>query len=274
MQKEHDTQSGPGAALREKERALPGRAHSRQKLPDRANVSRQGIYAATPWIALAGGIALAFCQWLIFVYAPIESVMRLPQKIFYLHLPLAWWGLISFFVVFLASIAYLRTRSHRWDALAGSSAEVGLVLAVLALVTGSLWGKPAWGVWWTWDARLTTTLVMCFIYAGYLILRGLDMQPDRRAQLAAVVGIVAFLDVPLVFFSARLWSYIHPPSITLEPEMKTTVIACVLAFGLLWAGLLSLRWKLAHDERTLDMLATERLLREEHAGSARRADAP
>ena len=220
-------------------------------------------YAAAPWLALAGGLALAFCQWLIFVYAPVESTMRLPQKIFYLHLPLAWWGLFSFFVTFVASIAYLRTRKFHWDALAGAAAEVGVVLAALALVTGSIWARSAWGVWWTWDARLTTTLVMCFVYAGYLIIRTMDIQPARRSQIAAVVGIVAFLDVPLVFFSARLWSYIHPPSISLEPEMKLTVIACVASFALLWAGLTAFRWKLACDGRRLDMLAEERLLRQD-----------
>ena len=225
---------------------------------------REGTaYAAAPWLALAGGLTLAFCQWLIFVYAPIESAMRLPQKIFYLHLPLAWWGLFSFFVVFAASIAYLRTRNFHWDALAGAAAEVGVVLAVLALVTGSIWAKQSWGLWWTWDARLTTTLVMCFVYAGYLIIRTMDIQPARRSQIAAVVGIVAFLDVPLVFFSARLWSYIHPPSISLEPEMKLTVIACVLAFALIWAGLMAFRWKLACDERRLDTLAAARLLRQD-----------
>jgi heme exporter protein C len=219
--------------------------------------------AAASWLALARGSALAFCQWLIFAYAPVESTMRLPQKIFYLHLPLAWWGLISFFVVFVAGIAYLRTRKFFWDALAGAAAEVGVVLAALALITGVIWGKPAWGVWWTWDARLSTTLVMCFVYAGYLILRSLDIQAERRSQIAAVVGIAAFLDVPLVFFSARLWSYIHPPSISLEPEMHYTVIACILAFALLWAGLMTFRWKLACDERQLEILAAERLLRQE-----------
>lgn len=223
----------------------------------------RGPYALIPWLALAGGLALAACQWLIFVYAPIESTMRLPQKIFYLHLPLAWWGLLSFFIVFAASIAYLRTRNFLWDALAGAAAEVGVVLAALALITGSIWGKPAWGVWWTWDARLTTTLVMCFVYAGYLIIRTMDIQPGRRSQIAAVVGIAAFLDVPLVFFSARLWSYIHPPSISLEPEMKVTVIACILAFALVWIGLLAFRWKLACDEQRLAMLAEDRLLRRE-----------
>ncbi len=216
---------------------------------------------AAPWLALAGGLALAACQWLIFVYAPVESTMGPPQKIFYLHLPLAWWGLISFFVVFLSGIAYIYSRKPVWDALSGAAAEVGLVLAVLAVLTGSIWARHSWGLWWTWDARLTTALVMCFVYAGYLIVRGLDMQPGRKALVCAVVGIVAFLDVPLVFLSARLWSYIHPPSISLEPEMKLTVAACTGAFALLWAGLTLFRFKLALDAQRLDQSAMERLMR-------------
>jgi heme exporter protein C len=226
---------------------------------------KTGLFALAPLAAIVGGLCLSLCMWLILVYAPIESTMRLPQKIFYLHVPIAWWGLFSFFLVFVASSAYLATRKPAWDTLAGAAAEVGLVLGVLVLATGCLWGKPSWGVWWTWDARLTTSLVMCFVYAGYLILRGLDMQPEKKARMAAVVGIVAFLDVPLVFFSARLWSYIHPPSISLEPEMKLTVIACVAAFGLFWLGLLAFRYRLAQDEKTLEALAAERLLRQEFA---------
>ena len=222
-------------------------------------------YRAVPLLALLGGAALGFCQWMIFVYAPTESTMGPTQKIFYLHLPLAWWGLISFFVVFCASIAFLKSRNPRWDALAEAAAEVGLVLAVLAVVSGSIWARHSWGLWWTWDARLTTALVMCFIYAGYLIIRQMDMPPERRSRIAAVLGIIAFLDVPLVFFSARLWSYIHPPSISLEPEMKYTVAACVAAFALFWAALCGFRWKLALDRRRLDLLAMERLMRTERA---------
>lgn len=215
-----------------------------------------------PWLALSGGLALAACQWLIFVYAPVESTMGLPQKIFYLHLPLAWWGLFSFVIVFLSGIAYIYSRKPYWDALAGSCAEIGLVLAVLSVVSGSIWARHSWGLWWTWDARLTTALVMCFIYAGYLIIRGLDMQPGRKALICAVIGIVAFLDVPLVFMSARLWSYIHPPSISLEPEMKQTLTACLVSFGLLWAGLTLFRYKLAMDEEHLDRIMIDRLMQQ------------
>lgn len=218
--------------------------------------------AAAPWLALLGGLALGLCQWLIFVYAPVEATLGPTQKIFYLHLPLAWWGLISFFVVFVASIAYLRSRQPYWDALAGSAAEVGLVLAVLSLVSGSIWARHSWGVWWTWDARLTTTLIMCFIYAGYLLIRGMDIQQSRKATIAAVVGIIAFVDVPLVFLSARLWSYIHPSSVSLDPAMRFTLMACVGSFALLWAGLLLCRFRLALDEQRFGRITAERLMRQ------------
>ena len=215
-----------------------------------------------PILGIAGGLALAASQWLVFVYAPIESTMGITQKIFYLHLPMAWWGLFSFFVVFIASIAFLFTKKSQWDALAEATGSVGLVLSVLALVTGMFWARRAWGVWWTWDARLTTTLVMCFVYAGYLLLRRLEMAPAKRSTIASVVGIIAFLDVPLVYFSARQWSYIHPPSIALEPEMKLTLMACIAAFGLLWLPLVALRCRSTLLQHKLDRLTTARMLSE------------
>ena len=133
-------------------------------------------------------------------------------------------------------------------------------LSGLALVTGMLWARKSWGVWWTWDPRLTTTLIMWFVYAGYLVLRGLDLPPQRKSLVCAVVGVVAFLDVPLVFISARIWRSIHPAVFAakgggLEPEMKMTVIACVLSFGLLWAGLVWLRKRQLDLRARLDALA-------------------
>ena len=165
-------------------------------------------------LVLLGGAALAVCQWLIFFYAPVEAQLGLMQKVFYTHLPLAWWALISFLVVFVASI---------------------------------VWARRSWGVWWTWDPRLTTTLVMWFIYAGYLVLRGLDLPPQRKRMICAVVGVVAFLDVPLVFLSARLWRSIHPAVFAskgggLEPEMKLTAMACS---GRAWCGCVPASWACA-----------------------------
>ena len=197
-------------------------------------------------LPLLGGAALAGCQWLIYVYAPTEASMGLIQKIFYLHLPLAWWALASFFLVFLGSVVYLFKRSPGADRLCAAAAETGVLLSGFALVTGMLWARKSWGVWWTWDPRLTTTLVMWFIYVGYLILRGLNMPPQRKSLVCAVLGVVAFLDVPLVFVSARIWRSIHPAVFGaqgggLEPEMRFAAMACVIAFGFFWAALIGLR---------------------------------
>ena len=217
------------------------------------------LLGAALLLVLLGGAALAVCQWLIFFYAPVEAQLGLMQKVFYTHLPLAWWALISFLVVFVASIVYLIRRSPAADRVCAAAAEVGVLLAGLALVTGMIWARRSWGVWWTWDPRLTTTLVMWFIYAGYLVLRGLDLPPQRKRMICAVVGVVAFLDVPLVFLSARLWRSIHPAVFAskgggLEPEMKLTAIACVAAMGLFWAGLVWLRTRQLGLRDRLDSL--------------------
>ena len=199
-------------------------------------------------LALAGGLSLALAQYFIWIYAPVEATMGLVQKIFYLHLPIAWWGLICFFIVFLASIGFLLRRSPSMDQLAVSAAEIGLLYSTLALATGSLWARVSWNVWWTWDPRLSTTLIMWFIYAGYLVLRQSIENRRKMRMVAAVLGVVAFLNVPLVFLSARMWRSIHPAVFAaegggLEPEMLITVIVCVVALGLLTAGLLLFRFR-------------------------------
>ncbi len=218
---------------------------------------RNRTTSALPMVlSLAGGLGMAAAQWLVYRYAPVEASMGLTQKIFYFHLPLAWWGLFSFFVVFVSSIAYLRTRNPRWEATADAAAEVGVVLAALVLATGSIWAKAAWWRWWIWDHRLTTTLILWFIYAAYLVLRDLDLPRERRAALKAALGIIAFLDVPLVFFATRLWESHHPVGIVssgdgLEPEMRLALFACLAAFGLFWAALFLLRRKIFLLEASL-----------------------
>lgn len=206
-------------------------------------------------VAIAAGLALAVAQWFIFSYAPVEATMGVVQKIFYPHLGLAWGGMFSFFTVFVAGALYLWKRDPRWDRLGGAAAEVGVLFASLALVCGSLWARPIWNVWWTWDPRLTTTLIMCFIYAAYLVLRASGLGRERRALVCAVVGVAAFLDVPLVFISARMWRSIHPAVFKregggLEPEMLTALFVTLAAFGLLWLCLVALRARqLAAEER-------------------------
>ncbi len=210
-------------------------------------------------LALAAGLALAASQYMVWFYAPLEETMGLVQKIFYIHLPMAWWSFVSFAVVFGASVGFLLKRSPGLDILAGAAAELGVVMSGLALITGSLWGRAAWNVWWTWDPRLTTTLIMWFVYAGYLMLRASPMGGERRGLVCAVLGVVAFLDVPLVFYSARLWRSVHPAVFGqkgggLEPEMWHTVLAGLAAVGLLWAGMLWARVAQARAVARLDAL--------------------
>ncbi len=199
-------------------------------------------------LALIGLAAVFLCisQYLVWFYAPIEMTMGIVQKIFYAHMPMALWSMVSFFVVFLASVLFLAKRDLKWDRLAGAAAEIGVLLSALALITGSLWARPMWNVWWTWDPRLTTTLIMWFVYMAYLLLRASDLGAERKPLVCAALGVVAFLDVPLVFLSARYWRSIHPSVFAsqgggLEPEMWTTVLFCLAAWGFLWAALLRIR---------------------------------
>ncbi len=215
--------------------------------------------------ALIFGISFALCQYLIYVYAPLEQTMGLAQKIFYYHLSVAWWCFVAFFVNFVCSILYLKTKNTKYDHIAVSSAEIGLLFATLALITGSIWGKNSWNVWWTWDPRLTTTLILWFIYAAYLTIR--TMPTPKAAKLAAVVGIVGFADVPLVFYSARLWRSIHPNVFAsrsggLEPEMLHTVLACVFVFFFLFFALLTVRTVQKMQAEKLESITINRLYNE------------
>lgn len=185
-------------------------------------------------------------QWLIYYYAPVEAAMGIAQKIFYLHLPLSWWALFSFFLVFVYSISYLVKKSPLADIWASVFAELGTLFASLALLTGMIWARTSWGVWWTWDPRLATTLIMWFIYCGYLALGQIDGPARRKANLRAALGIVAFLDVPLVFISARLFRSIHPAVFAsraggLETEMLVAALGTLAAMGFVWITLARIR---------------------------------
>lgn len=193
--------------------------------------------------------AMVAALYAAFVFAPREATMGDVQRIFYFHVPSAWVAFLSFGVVFVASIQWLRTKAYRWDALAVSAAEVGVTFTTVALMTGSIWAKPTWGSWWDWDPRLTTTLILWLIYVSYMMLRSVVENPAKRASLAAVVGIVGFIDVPVVFMSIRWWRTIHPvvitgASIALDPSMVATLLVCLMAFTLFFVQLLRLRVKL------------------------------
>jgi len=179
---------------------------------------------------------------LIFIYVPTEKTMGVVQRIFYFHVPVAWVSFLAFFIVFVGSILYLWKRNEKWDVLARSSAEVGIVFTTLVLVTGSIWAKPMWGAWWTWDARLTTALILWLIYVAYLMVRSFAFEESRGARFAAVVGIVGFLDVPVAALAIRLWRTQHPSPVIfeggLEGSMLLTLLVCIAAFTALYIYLL------------------------------------
>ena len=189
--------------------------------------------------------------YMVFVYAPDERVMGPVQRIFYFHVPAAIVTFSSVMVLLAASVAYLSTRRAFWDNLSRSATEIGLLFCTVVLITGPIWAKPAWGVWWTWEARLTTTLVLWLILAACLMVRGYAENRDQGARLAAVLGIVAALDVPIIYKAVDWWRGQHPivfgpgKKDPLAPEMLQTFLFCLLVFFLLYALLLTLRTRVA-----------------------------
>lgn len=196
---------------------------------------------------------------MVFFYAPLEKTMGSVQKIFYFHLPLALTAFLSFFVACVSGIMYLRKRQRVWDARLAASVEIGVVLTTLVLVTGSLWGKPIWNTWWTWDPRLTTSLILWFIFASCLILRSAIDEEGKRATFSAVMAIVGFVDVPIVFLSARLFRSIHPTvirsdSVGLESSMLVTLLVSMAAMLIFWVGLYKFRVALHLQEAEVNDL--------------------
>ncbi len=193
--------------------------------------------------------------------APDEKTMHEIQRIFYFHVPSAWTAFVAFFIAFIAQIAYLAKRDMKWDWLAVSACEVGLAFCSVVLVTGPIWAKPVWGIWWTWDARLTSTFVLWLLYVSYLVLRTLVSDPNRRATLSAVFGIFAYLDVPLVYFSIRLWRTQHPQPVILggagsglNPTMTHVLLFCWLALLTLMVILLRQRYRLEEARHEVEAL--------------------
>lgn len=167
-----------------------------------------------------------------FGYAPREVAQGNVQRIMYLHVPSILTAYLAFAVVFIGSLAYLSGRRRGWDRLAWASAELGVLFTGLALISGAIWGKPTWGTWWTWDARLTSTAILFVIYVGYLLLRAMVEDEERGARYAAVVGIIGFLDIPIVHFSVRWWRTLHQPATLLGPEpspISPPILAALLA---------------------------------------------
>ena len=216
---------------------------------------------------IAALIAILVAVYVALIQAPdalnVDPAIRPAQRIIYFHVPSAWSSMLAFFVAFVASILYLITKHIRWDIWARSASELGIAFTVAAIISGSLWAKPAWNTYWTWDPRLTTYTIVLLLYIAYFMLRGAIDDPGRRARMAAVYGIFAFLSVPLTFMSIRWWNTIHPVIVEqpegagkfgLGPNMFTAFMITNLAFIILFAALLANRIALGWLEERTDAL--------------------
>lgn len=192
-----------------------------------------GILAAISCILMLASL------YAIFIYSPLEKVMREVQKIFYFHVGVAWNAALAFLVVFIASIMYLKTKDLKWDRLGLASGEIGVLFTTLVLVTGPIWAKSAWNIYWTWEPRLTSTLVVWFIFLAYFFVRGAAEETQRKATLSAIFGIIGFCNVPIVYYSVHLWRLNHPVVFGhggggLHPKMLHALIITVFAFTALY----------------------------------------
>jgi len=208
-------------------------------------------------LAAAAAVLMVLAVLAVALYAPIEREQGLPQKIFYLHVPSAWVMFLAFFFVFIGSVRYLWKKDPAWDTFAYCCAELGVLFCTLVLATGPVWGKATWGAWWTWDPRLTLTLILWLIYSGYLILRASAASEEQAARFGAVLGIVGFADVPLIHFSVLWWRGMHPAPVIglggvqgggLHPAMLYTLLLSLVAFTALFLSLLGLRIPLRRAE--------------------------
>src|ERR1700685_972074 len=214
---------------------------AQSETPTRAVISLPSV--------LAVFLLLAFASYGALIWAPTENTMGLVQRIFYFHVSSAWSGFVSFILVFIGSVAYLRTRALKWDWLSVASAEVGVAFFTIVLVTGPIWAKPVWGIWWTWDARLTSSFLLWVLFVSYLILRTLVDEPERRAVISAVFGIFACLDIPLVYFSIWWFRTQHPQPVigdggSLDSRMFWILMLCCLVTTSLMTVLIRVRYRL------------------------------
>ena len=209
-----------------------------------------------------GLLFLMFFSFLLIAwYAPVERTMGIVQKIFYYHVPSAWVAFLAFGVVFVSSILYLTSRDKRWDTLAASSVEIGVLFSLIVLITGPIWARPVWGVWWTWEPRLTTTLILFLIYVAYLLLRYFGGKGDKTANFSAVLGIIGFINVPLVYLSINWWSaeaQVHPQRVGMGPEMKVAFFVSLFTFTVLYIYLLVRRVQVTNAQIAVEELRLQR----------------
>ena len=208
-----------------------------------------------PWLGALSVVMLAIFTYMCFFYAPEDLAQGPVQRVFYPHVGSAWVAGLAFFAVFVSSIAYLATRDLKWDGYAAASAEVGLLFTSGTLVLGMIWGKASWGTYWAWDPRLTAVLVLWLLYLAYMALRSYVPEPTRRARFSSVLGIVAFLDVPIIYFSVKWWRTQHPSLVieggkaAMPAEMLQTLLFGVATFTVFYLYLAGKRLQIQRLER-------------------------
>jgi len=216
-------------------------------------------------LTILSGILLLGALEMVFFYAPLEAVMNYVQKIFYFHISNAWVGMLGFIVAAIAGAIYLVKKDMKWDIVEFAAVEISLVFFLIAIVTGSIWAKPSWGTYWTWDARLTTAAILEMIYLAYLLLRQGIEEPERRARFSAVYTLIGAVSVPVTFLSIRIWQTIHPAvigggdagatgSFGMTGPMLTTMFFCLATFSVIFATLLWYRVRLGNLAEQVEQL--------------------
>ena len=221
-------------------------------------LSRSNIYLG--FISLSV-VSMLVSLYMALLWAPTEITLGDSQRIFYIHIPLAWLGMLSVIILAIFSIAYLITRNIKWDNLAYSTAELGFILITLVLVTGMIWSKAEWTVWWTWDPKLTTTVILWFIYLAYIMLRKYGPSDLRGASYGAVLGIIGAIDVPMIYMAANWWSSAHPElnigplsdqSSSVNSEMMMTLLVSLIAYTMLYIIILNEKYVVKKGTDLLD----------------------
>jgi heme exporter protein C len=218
-----------------------------------------GIRSLALWLTMLGLALVLVTLWQVFFWVNTEATMGVVQRIFYIHVPSMWVAFMAFGISALCSAVYLWLGDERLDMAAVAASEAGLVFTAAGLVSGSLWGKIAWGTYWTWDARLTSTLLLFFIYIGYFVVRRATDNPDRARRFAAVVALVGALDIPIIHVSVIWFRTLHPQPVVLSAEnpanldgdMLVTFFTGLVAFNILFLGLFALRFGLERSARVL-----------------------
>ena len=212
-----------------------------------------------PLLILSAAL-MGLTLYLVFEWVPTELNQGAVQRILYFHVPVAWGSMLGIFVVSGSSLMYLLNKNEKWDRLAVASAEVGVVFGGLMLLTGMIWARPVWAVWWTGEAKLTTALILFFIYVAYLMFRAYFPPGAQRQRLAAIIGVIGAVDTPIIYFAANLWADAHPPLITgpakdaesaLGSDLGIVLLASTVAFSFLFIALVQIRYKIRKSEDDL-----------------------